>query len=70
MSRLEMDNRAPAKPNIAPSDALTIQSPMLIRFCCPGVISPAGIGASHMRMLKPVTIRESNRMMTQKGESL
>ena len=67
---MEMDNRAPAKPNIAPSEDLTIQSPMLIRFCWPGVISPAGIGDSHMRMLKPVDIKESNRMTTQKGDSL
>ena len=67
---MEMDSRAPANPNIAPSEDLTIQSPMFIKFCWPGVISPAGIGDSHMRMPKPIVIRASNRNTTQNGESV
>ena len=51
---------APMTPRIAPTDALTIQSPMLMRLVCAGVSSSAEMGVCQNMTPIPV-YRMTNR---------
>ena len=58
---MEIESRAPAKPSMAPTDALTIPSAIFRRFSCPAVTSASDIGANQIRMPSPNPI-SMNRM--------